>query len=88
MQLIIATESFAPVALRRIPGGYEAVLAHCKADYGIAGEGEAAFLALLKTLEGGHLPPKGLLPRRAAPQTQGWGRAWDDCPLRAHYAEA
>lgn len=27
MQLIIATESFAPVALRRIPGGYEAVLA-------------------------------------------------------------
>lgn len=66
----------------------EAVLAHCKADYGIAGEGEAAFLALLKTLEGGHLPPKGLLPRRAAPQTQGWGRAWDDCPLRAHYAEA
>ena len=64
-----------------------AVLAHCGADYGIAGEGEGAFLALLADLEAGRPPAKGMLSRRAASGTKGWGRAWDDCPLRARYAE-
>ena len=65
----------------------QAVLAHCGADYGIAGEGEKAFLALLAALEAGAPPAKGLLSRQTASGTQGWGRAWDDCPLRARYAE-
>ena len=66
----------------------ETVLAHCGTDYGIAGEGEGAFLALLAALEAGRPPAKGLLPRQTVSGAKGWGRAWDRCPLRARYAEA
>ena len=56
MQLIIATEAFANVPLRRIPGGYEAVLAGKALKRLLDATFEGASIEVL----GGDAAPQGL----------------------------